>query len=130
MNPWESDYKTQQGNVGLGRAIAYYTSRGLPVMVPLNDSQKYDLVIDEGTLKRVSVKTTRGKDIRGNFMVQLKNTTLGASHNTIRKFNNESCDILFVVTRDYTMYEIPTGEIKSTCNLTLSRKYDRFRVTL
>lgn len=24
MNPWTSNYKSHQGNVGLGRAIAYY----------------------------------------------------------------------------------------------------------
>ena len=28
MNPWESNYKSHQGNVGLGRAIAYYTEKG------------------------------------------------------------------------------------------------------
>ena len=26
MNPWTSNYKSHQGNVGLGRAIAYYTA--------------------------------------------------------------------------------------------------------
>lgn len=130
MNPWESNYKTHQGNIGLGRAIAYYTSKGIPVMLPLNDSQKYDLVIDDSTLKRVSIKTTRFKDKRGNFIVQLKNTTLGSSHNTIRRFDNESSDILFVLTRDLTMYEIPTCEVKSTCALTLSKDYDRYKISL
>lgn len=130
MNPWESNYKTHQGNIGLGRAMAYYTSKGIPVMLPLNDSQKYDLVIDDSTLKRVSIKTTRFKDKRGNFIVQLKNTTLGSSHNTIRRFDNESSDILFVLTRDLTMYEIPTCEVKSTCALTLSKDYDRYKVSL
>lgn len=130
MNPWESEYKTQQGNIGLGRAIAYYTSRGIPVMLPLNDAQKYDLVIDEGSLKRVSVKTTRSKNNNGKFIVQLKNTTLGANHNTIRRFNREDSDVLFIVTRDFNMYEIPTCEVNSTCNLTLSDYYDRYKVTL
>lgn len=130
MNPWESNYKTHQGNIGLGRAIAYYTSKGIPVMLPLNDSQKYDLVVDDSTLKRVSIKTTRFKDKRGNFIVQLKNTTLGSSHNTIRRFDNKSSDILFVLTRDLVMYEIPTCEIKSTCTLTLSKDYDRYKVSL
>lgn len=130
MNPWESNYKTHQGNIGLGRAIAYYTSKGIPVMLPLNDSQKYDLVIDDNTLKRVSIKTTRFKDKRGNFIVQLKNTTLGSSHNTIRRFDNESSDVLFILTRDWDMYEIPTCEVKSTCTLTLSKDYDRYKVSL
>lgn len=130
MNPWESKYKTNQGNVGLGRAIAYYTSKGITVMVPLNDAQKYDLVIDDGALKRVSIKTTKSKDIRGNFIVQLKNTTLGSNHNTIRRFDNTSSDVLFVVTRDFSMYEIPTSEIRNTCALALTDKYNRYRVNL
>ena len=49
MNPWESNYKSHQGNVGLGRAIAYYTEKGYTVMLPLNDTQKYDLVIGPTT---------------------------------------------------------------------------------
>ena len=130
MNAWDSTYKTHQGNIGLGRAIAFYTSKAIPVMLPLNDSQKYDLVIDDGTLKRVSVKTTKFRDNRNQYIVQLKNTTLGSSSNTIRKFNNNECDILFVVTRDYTMYEIPAKEIKCTSALTLTESYNKYKILL
>lgn len=45
MNAWESDYKSHQGNLGLGRAIAYYTTNCIPVLIPLNDTQKYDIAI-------------------------------------------------------------------------------------
>lgn len=34
----------EQGTIGLGKAIAYFTSRGFVVSIPLNDSQDYDLV--------------------------------------------------------------------------------------
>ena len=47
MNPWTSEYKSHQGNIGLGRAIAYYTSKGVPVLIPLNDTQPYDLVVEK-----------------------------------------------------------------------------------
>lgn len=131
MNPWTSNYKTHQGNLGLGRAIAYYTSHCVPVMLPLNDSQKYDLVVDkEGKLERVSIKTTQGKAKSGNFQVQLKNTTLGSDHNTIRKFDNTSCDIVFIITVEGTMYEIPSKDITATCNLTLNETFDKYIVTL
>lgn len=75
MNPWESNYKSHQGNVGLGRAIAYYTEKGYTVMLPLNDTQKYDLVIDkDGLLQRVSVKTTQFiANKKNEFSVLLKN---------------------------------------------------------
>ena len=70
-NVWNDTYKSKQGNIGLGQAIAYYTLKGFPVMIPLNDTQKYDLVIDvNGILNRVSVKTTQFKERTGNYAVQ------------------------------------------------------------
>lgn len=132
MNPWESNYKTHQGNFGLGRAIAYYTGQCIPVMIPLNDSQKYDLVIDSSDkgLQRVSVKTTQGKSKSGKFQVQLKNSTLGSDHNTIRRFDNTTCDILFIVTIDGNIYEIPTSNVNATCSITLNEDYDQYLVRL
>lgn len=32
----------EKGNTGLGIAIAYYTSNGYIVLIPLNDTQDYD----------------------------------------------------------------------------------------
>lgn len=130
MNPWTSNYKTHQGNLGLGRAIAYYTANCIIVLLPLNDSQKYDLVVDKDGLKRVSVKTTQSKSKSGNFQVQLKNTTLGADHNTIRKFDKTSCDILFIVTIDGDLYEIPSEEVNATCQLTINSDYEKYRINL
>ena len=131
MDPWSSNYKTHQGNFGLGRAIAYYTSQCIPVMIPLNDAQKYDLVVDKnGELCRVSVKTTQSKNKAGNFQVQLKNTTLGADHNTIRKFDNTSCEIVFVATIDGDLYEIPSKCIKATCSFSINEDYDIYKISL
>ena len=53
MEARDSNYKSHQGNLGLGIAIAYYTSRCIPISIPLNDTQGYDLIIDNGGLKRV-----------------------------------------------------------------------------
>lgn len=39
----------------------------------------------------------------------MKNTTLGSDHNTIRRFDNTSCDIVFIVTKEGDMYEIPSS---------------------
>ena len=77
MNPWTSNYKSHQGNVGLGRAIAYYTAKCIPVLIPLNDTQKYDLAIEkDNKLQRVSVKTTQGLNrSKTYYEVQLKNST-------------------------------------------------------
>ena len=37
----------QRGNCGLGIAIAYFSTNGYTVSIPLNDTQDYDLLIDK-----------------------------------------------------------------------------------
>ena len=100
-------------------------------MLPLNDTQKYDLAIDkDGKLLRVSVKTTRFKRESGNYEVLLKNCGGSSGVSKTRLFDNTSCDILFVVTIEGTMYEIPTSMINVKNTLTLTDKLDKYIVTL
>ncbi len=66
------NFKTnkEKGNSGLGMAIAYFTTNGYTVSIPLNDTQDYDLVVEKGgVLKSVKVKATGCKTSRGNFQV-------------------------------------------------------------
>lgn len=128
-NVWNDTYKSKQGNIGLGQAIAYYTLKGFPVMIPLNDTQKYDLVIDvNGILNRVSVKTTQFKERSGNYAVQLKNCGGGSKGSVIRNFDNTFCDIVFVYTKNGDMYEIPSKDINAKSSITLSDKYDKYKI--
>lgn len=126
---WKSNYKSWQGNLGLGRAIAYYTSKCIPISIPLNDTQGYDLVVDRGKLEKVQVKTTqyRNKETN-NFIVQLGNTGGSSGKSIIRKFDRTKSDILFVVTIEGTLYEIPTNVIKSKRAINLNREYEIFKV--
>lgn len=131
MNPWKSNYKSHQGNVGLGMAIAYYTSYAISVLLPLNDTQKYDLAIDkEGKILRVSVKTTQQKSISNkHYVVGLRNTGGSSGKSVIRKFNKTSCDILFILTKQGTIYEIPSADINVN-TITLDHRFDKYIVTL
>ena len=132
MNPWTSNYKSHQGNVGLGRAIAYYTANCIPVLLPLNDTQKYDLAVEkDGKLQKVSVKTTQGLNkSKTRYVVQLKNCGGSSGKSAIRKFDNKSCDILFIVTIGGTMYEIPSNLVNVSGELTLTEEWDKYIVTL
>ena len=40
----------QKGNAGLGIAVAYYSSNGYTVSIPLNDTQDYDLIVDKNNV--------------------------------------------------------------------------------
>ena len=132
MTPWTSNYKSHQGNVGLGRAIAYYTANCIPVMLPLNDTQKYDLVVDkDGQLLRVSVKTTQGMNKNNTYyVVQLKNCGGASGKSTIRRFDNTTCDVVFIVTVEGTMYEIPSSLINVSGALTLTEDWNPYIVNL
>ena len=40
----------EKGNTSLGMAIAYFTSQGYTVSIPLNDTQDYDLIIEKDNI--------------------------------------------------------------------------------
>ena len=69
------NFKTnkEKGNSGLGMAIAYFTTNGYIVSIPLNDTQDYDLIIEKnGELRTVQVKATGCKTASGTYQVALK----------------------------------------------------------
>ena len=63
----------QKGNSGLGMAIAYFSTNGYIVSIPLNDTQDYDLVIEKNNnIQKVQVKSTGCIGKGGNYQVALK----------------------------------------------------------
>ena len=63
----------EKGNTALGIAIAYFSSQGNVVSIPLNDTQDYDLIIEESDgLKKIQVKATGCKTKYGIYQVALK----------------------------------------------------------
>lgn len=84
-----------QGAVGIGRAIAYYTSQGYAVFVPVADVSRYDLVVDTGTsLLRVEVKTTT----QPGGAVGLRTKGGNSSWNgVVKRVSGTDCDVVFAV---------------------------------
>jgi len=118
---------TKQGDIGEARAIYEYTKLGYGVLKPLNDSMKYDLVIDiEGHLKKVQVKTTTSVSPEGNYVANLKTSGGNRSSQSIKNRQDEDYDILFVLTNDDKCYSIPITDIKARASLTLSNKYTQY----
>ena len=112
------DTNKQRGNAGLSYAIAYFGCNGYTVSVPLNDTQDYDLIVDDGTsLKRVQVKATsqmKGRD----YVVSLKSCggTKGAIYKTVKDTN---IDLLFVLCANKDAYLIPKDVITQCSSITL-----------
>lgn len=122
-------YFSLQGNVGLGKAIEYFTSKMIPVSIPLNDTQKYDLVADfNGGLKKISVKTSNNLTENKTYCVNLRNCGGSSGKCKNRPFENNSCDYLFVLTGDDKTYLIPSKEILGTNSINVGKKYTEYEV--
>lgn len=125
-------YLSLQGNMGLSKAIDYFTSHQIAIAIPMNDTQKYDLVADfNRTLNRISVKTSRFKAPSGGYEVLLKNTGGAAGNYKIRTFDNSTCDYLFILTGNDKIYLIPSKEITAKNSIVVGgTKYNEYEVTI
>ena len=122
-------YNAIQGNLGLGKAIEYFTSQNIPVAIPLNDTQKYDIVADfDGKLQKISIKTSRYQPRENVFEVMLKNTGGSSGNNKIRLFDNNNCDYIFIYTANEDLYLIPSKEIAATNSICVGNKYIEYKV--
>ena len=113
----------EKGNTGLGIAIAYYTSNGYTVSIPLNDSQDYDLIVDKNDkISKVQVKATSCKTKYGIYQVALKSTG-GTKGKTYKTLIDTKVDELFVLTDKMDIYIIPTNKIENRSTINLCEKY-------
>jgi len=100
----------KQGDVGLGIAIGWFSVQGCTVCVPLTDSQEYDLVIDDGTLKKVQVRTSRYKRSGSSYQVEMRTKGGNKTGNTVKFFDSTKVDLVFIVTDDGRKFLIPSHE--------------------
>ena len=100
----------QRGNAGLSYAIAYFGCNGYTVSIPLNDTQDYDLIVDDGVeIKRVQVKAT--SQIRnGEYVVTLKSSG-GTKGNVYKRVKDTNVDWLFVLCSNMDAFLIPKDVI-------------------
>lgn len=119
------DTNKHRGNAGLSYAIAYFGCNGYTVSVPLNDTQDYDLIVDDGTsLKRVQVKATSQVDSKGEYSVSLRSFggTAGIAYKNVR---DTDVDLLFVLCSNLDAYLIPKEAITQRNELKLKHTITR-----
>ena len=116
-----------KGNLGIGKSISYFTEREYVISIPLNDTQKYDLVVEiDGELKKIQVKTTTTKKGE-NYQVDLRTTGGNRSRHKNEKFDNSKIDYLFIYTENGTWF-IPSEEIKTERSINLGKKFIEFKI--
>ena len=113
-----------KGNIALGRAIQYFTSKGYSVLLPLNDAQDYDLAFDDGQgIKTVQVKYTSQILTSGNYHFKL----IVCGHKSKEGVNYEKIpdytkiDYYFITTGQLEDYFIPTQDICNKKTYTLNK---------
>ena len=118
----------EKGNSGLGMAIAYFSSNGYVVSIPLDDTQDYDILVDKGGfISKVQVKATGCKTKNNIYQVALKSCggTKGKEYKTLV---NTNIDYVFILNADLKMYLIPKNEIKNKSTINLGKKMDKYIV--
>ena len=107
------DNNKNKGRLGISLAIAYFTSVGYTVSIPLNDTQWYDLIIEkDGKLQTVQCKCTGSKDSAIPF--RSCGGTNGGIYDSI--LNHSGLDYLFCTDTDGNMFVIPMDEIRKSKN--------------
>lgn len=125
----EYENTKKQGDAGVGMAIGWFASRGWTVSIPLTDSQDYDLIVDNGAIQRVQVKSTSFKSKYGVFTISL--TVKGGNRSgtgKIKKFDKTKVDAVFALTSTGDMYFIPVNAV-ATSSISLGHKMQKYRVT-
>lgn len=127
---FKSTNTKKQGDIGLGSAIAYFTSLGWTVCIPLTDSQDYDLIVDDGaSLQRVQVKTTKFRPHGLSYEAALK--TSGGNRSgkgKVKKFDPSKIELLFILTEDGTRYLIPSHDLAGNTTVSLGESKDKYKV--
>lgn len=121
----------KQGDVGTSFAIAYFSSSGFTVNVPLSDSQSYDLIIEkDGTCQKVQVKTSFKPTKYDKYRLELRtiSNTRGKKLE-IRKISAKDFDLLFAMDGLGRFFVVPSTRLDGFAGIALS-KLNEFEVLM
>lgn len=119
------------GDKGVSAAIHYYTMLNCLVSVPLSDTTKYDLLVDDGVdIRRVQVKTTQTSTDHGIPVVQL--STQGGNQSwggVISYISPDKVDEIFVLhLPSKSTWIIPVELAIGKRRFNLGKRFEPYRV--
>lgn len=121
------DNRKDKGRAGLSMAIAYFGCNGYTVSTPLNDTQKYDLVVEKnGMFQSVQCKFGGAKVNNNDDAYECSLRTIGAKgtcHGTVK---DSGVDLLFCLRPDKIMYVIPVQDVGNSTSIRLTTKNSKF----
>lgn len=115
-----------KGKGSVGIAIAYFSFHGM-VSIPLEPCE-YNLIFDNGeNLHKIKVISCSYKTKYGIFAASIRTSGGNQPNTSVKKFDKNSCDFVFIVTSDLDMYNIPSSEIHSGRQISLN-VYGNYKV--
>ena len=117
-----------KGKGSVGVAIAYFSLRGM-VSIPLEPCE-YNLIFDDYTkISRIKVISCSYKSPYGIYTVSIRNMGGNMPKQTVKTFNDKTCDFVFIVTDELDIYNIPANKITSKRQISLN-VYADYKVLL
>jgi hypothetical protein len=118
-----------KGDLAVALAIANFAKLGYEILLPIGDKQPYDLVVDTGiSLQKVQVKYA-GKYEDGTNRAELRTHGGNRSGTTVKKYAEDSFDLLFIYAVDKGCYIIPWNNVSARGIITVSSAaYDQYLV--
>ena len=113
----------RKGSLAVGVAIAHFLSKGVTVLIPISDSDKYDLAVDQkGVIKRIQCKYSNDQERSGAFIVDLR-TFGGYREKTYHtKYLKNDFDCLFIYCSNEDKYLIPAEKVWDKSQLAVGKK--------
>lgn len=116
-----------KGRAGLAAAIGYFGMNGYTVSIPLNDTQDYDLIVDNGKeLLKISCKATSTRNPSGISIVGLRNCG-GSAGAVYGRENEKDIDYVFVLNEEQEMWLLPK-EVLTSNSMSLGEKYLQYKI--
>ncbi|MFO0881990.1 MAG: group I intron-associated PD-(D/E)XK endonuclease [Candidatus Saccharimonadales bacterium] len=83
----------RKGDIGVSQSIATFTKLGYDVSIPLTESAAYDLIVDDGELRRVQVRYTSNQ----NGEVDLRRIHSNSKGYVVKKLKTKAYDWLYIL---------------------------------
>lgn len=116
-----------KGRVGLAAAIGYFGMNGYTVSIPLNDTQDYDLLVDDNErILKISVKATSQRSPYGVSIVNLRN--MGGTNGAVYgREKDKSNDYVFIINELEEKWLLPK-EVLTSNSINLGEKYNQYKL--
>lgn len=113
-----------KGKFGESHVAAHFVAQGYHVFLPVFSYPECDMILmKDGEIKRVEVKTTSSPTRHGGWSVSLRRIRNNGKHTVVHKFDGACADLLAVYILPENRVEVfDPSRLHGTTNLTISRK--------